>query len=130
MSVTTILGPDYLYTIAWLYGLDAVSPERAQVLELGCGDGQRLAAQAALWPQAQFIGVELATETVAAAPRQTMDNLTLLHLMPEQVVAAISGPFDYIMIHGAFRFLDNATRDALLAYCQQQLAPRGLIAQS
>ena len=56
-----------LETIATLFGLMPVPSAHARVLELGCGSGENLAAQALAYPGAQFVGCDASARAIAAA---------------------------------------------------------------
>lgn len=121
----------HLQAVAHLYGLQTAAPEKARILELGCEGGANLLPQALRYPQAQFVGIELACEDYAVPQQHILsngaDNLQLALLSVDQVLALECGEFDYILLHGSFTLLGNATTDALLDYFRQHLSPQGVI---
>ncbi|WP_160173977.1 bifunctional class I SAM-dependent methyltransferase/glycosyltransferase [Mangrovibacter sp. MFB070] len=125
--------PDYIGSVAWLYGFDAVAPVNARVLELGCGDGAWLASQAARWPESSWVGVELSCENLNTSQTQILTrmggpaNLSICSASLEELLSTDIGQFDYIIIHGTFSLLSNQRIDQVLAYCQMHLASQGLI---
>lgn len=130
--MSLLFSPDYLQSVAWLYGLNTQAASNARVLELGCSNGAALAALAAQWPTGQFVGIELNSESSAtelhAVPSET--NLQLLAVSLDDLLASRLGLFDYIVIHGTFSQLGNAITDAVLQFCRQHLDDRGVIACS
>lgn len=121
--------PDRLATIAHLFGLNAPALSHARVLEIGCAAGGNLLPLAVRYPKAEFIGVDLSSRQIAAA--QDLANVAGLRNV-RLICASFTdlppelGEFDYIISHGVFSWVDTATQDAMLALCEQRLAPRGV----
>src|SRR5689334_15736246 len=59
--------PDVMAAAAILHGLTAPPPERARVLELGCGTGGNLIAMAMRLRKATFVGIDLSPAQVERA---------------------------------------------------------------
>lgn len=113
--------PDHLAAMARLRGVRARAPERAAVLEIGCGSGGNLLPMAAHLPEARFVGVDLSAEELARAP-----------LLPPNVElragdgAAVVGAFDYVVAHGVWSWVAPETRRALLAAIRRVLTADGV----
>jgi len=123
--------PDRLATIGRLYGLETVAPQRCRYLELGCGSGMNLLSMAALLPDAQFLGIDLAAEPIIIAQRHVAE-LGLRNLTFQQGdITALGGTgtlgaFDYITAHGVFSWVPPAVRTALLQLCASHLSAHGV----
>jgi predicted O-linked N-acetylglucosamine transferase (SPINDLY family)/predicted O-methyltransferase YrrM len=124
--------PAGINTTAALYGIDCAHPERAQVLELGCGKGFHLIRQASMYPQSTFVGIDLDPDKIAQGQQRIseigIDNVFLYSLVLADLLSIDPGKFDYIIIHEIFSLLDERTRESLLSYCEQHLTPCGIVA--
>lgn len=121
--------PDWLRTIGRLYGLDPAPADRCRVLELGCGRGGNLVPLAALLPDSEFVGVDLATSQVDEARRDAA-ALGLANLRFEAMdiadVPAAWGAFDYVICHGVYSWVPEHVRRRILEISSTQLAPHGV----
>jgi SAM-dependent methyltransferase len=120
---------DRLWTIAHLFGRKPAQPDRARVLELGCGSGGHLIPMAASMPEAKFVGfdltlgaVEEARSVIAAAGLSNIEvyQRDILDLPRDM------GTFDYIVVHGVYSWVPAPVRTALLEACKRHLAPEGV----
>ncbi|RYF56425.1 MAG: class I SAM-dependent methyltransferase, partial [Comamonadaceae bacterium] len=59
--------PEHLEAIACVFGVDAVPPAGARVLELGCASGGNLIPFAARYPASRCLGVDLSQVQVERA---------------------------------------------------------------
>jgi SAM-dependent methyltransferase len=123
--------PDRLATVGRLYGLETVPPERCRYLELGCGSGMNLLSMAALLPEAQFLGIDLAAEPIAIAQRHVRELglRNLIFLQGDITTIATTGDlgaFDYIAAHGVYSWVPEPVRAALLALCARHLSAHGV----
>lgn len=118
-----------LATHGRLCGLSTALPAACRLLELGCGDGGNLIPQAVAFPQAHFVGVDLAASAVAEG-RQTIAALGLanvtLHVGDIGAFDPGPEPFDFIVAHGVLSWVPESVRQALLALCGRCLAPHGV----
>jgi SAM-dependent methyltransferase len=118
-----------LEAIAALFGLAPIPPASARVLELGCGAGRNLAAQALAHPAARFVGCDASAAAVAAA-RELVEALGLANVELRRQdlceVDASWGKFDYILCHGVFSWVDPQVRRKLLEIFRHNLAPQGI----
>ena len=121
--------PDRLAAIASLLGLRAAGPDRARILEAGCGDGANLLPLAARYPDATFVGCDLSSLLVARA-RATSDALGLRNVQLVEgdlrEVAPTLGTFDYVIAHGFYSWVPADVREAFIAMLGRQLNPGGL----
>jgi SAM-dependent methyltransferase len=121
--------PAHLATLAALYGMNPADVGRCRVLELGCGFGANLLPMAYYYPDAKFVGIDLAGSSVARG-RQNAAALGLrnieLHHLDILDVGADFGEFDYIMSHGVYSWVPDIVRDKMLSVCKNNLAPHGV----
>jgi SAM-dependent methyltransferase len=121
--------PDRMHVVASLFGMNPAPIEHCRVLEVGCGDGNNLLAQAYCCPNSTFVGIDLAerpirkaSETAAAVGlRNTRFEVLDLTALPDNF-----GEFDYITAHGIYSWVPQAVRDGLLRLCRDHLAPNGV----
>ncbi len=118
-----------LAAIGRLFGMEAAHPAAARVLELGCGTGINLLAMAQLFPDARFIGVDLSKSQIemaeAAASAAGISNAQFLHADLAELDQEL-GTFDYIISHGVYSWIPDATKEALLRVSKEHLAPKGI----
>ncbi len=122
--------PDQISTVAFLHGLDPPSPLSCRMLELGCGSGETLIGIAYAVPDARLVGIDLAATAIARAQRTAqaleLHNVEFHVADLRDLLGGSLGEFDYVAAHGLYTWVDQATRDALLAVCGEHLAPDGL----
>lgn len=124
--------PDHLAVLGRLLGFRAAPIARCRLLELHCGAGQSLLPLAAVLPEARLIGWDSAKSQVDFARRLVgelpYENVEVLGGPLEEAVASLAehGPFDFIICHGLFSYVDRDNQDELLALCRQTLEPRGM----
>ncbi len=121
--------PDHLGMFGRLFGIPTAPPERCRVLEIGCAVGGNLLPMAACLPGSHFVGVDLSGIQIARAVESAaavgLGNVTFIH-GDFREVSSRAGPFDYIICHGVFAWVDQATQTALLAFMHERLAPDGV----
>ncbi|MBU6258171.1 MAG: class I SAM-dependent methyltransferase [Burkholderiales bacterium] len=120
---------DRLATLGRLCGLASALPARCRLLELGCGDGGHLIPQALAFPQARFVGIDLAATAIAEG-RQALAALGLdnLELRVGDIGEVDPGPepFDFIVAHGVLSWVPATVRQRLMDLCARCLAPQGV----
>lgn len=121
--------PARLAAIARMFGLQAAPVETARVLELGCAAGGNLIPHAVRYPNAKFLGVDLARSQVAAG-RMRIAQLGIgnceIQCKSFTELDASAGPFDYVICHGVYSWVPGPVKHELLKICRQQLAPNGI----
>lgn len=122
--------PDRLATAAALYGMRPASVENCSVLELGCGNGSNLLAQAYGLPSARFVGIDLAANHIQKARESAADlgltNVEFRQMDLMELDAAEFGKFDYITAHGLFSWVPKAVRSRILQIFRELLGPNGV----
>ena len=122
--------PDRLATQATLFGMSPADVATCRVLELGCGNGSNLIAQAYLLPEAKFIGVDLAKthiEDAAAAARGFgFTNIEFRQMDVMDMSEADFGKFDYITAHGLFSWVPDLVREKVLELYRELLNENGV----
>jgi SAM-dependent methyltransferase len=121
--------PDRLRTVAQMFGVDAPPVATARVLEIGCGDGSNLIPVADAFPQATFLGCDLAPRAIDAGnaliARAGLGNIEL-RLQDLRELPASFGHFDYVIAHGFYSWVPPGVRDALMALLAARLTPNGV----
>jgi methyltransferase-like protein/cyclopropane fatty-acyl-phospholipid synthase-like methyltransferase len=118
-----------LSTIAHLFGLKTPNIETARILELGCASGGNIIPQAALYPKAKFVGVDLSAEQVKVG-EELIKKAGLKNI--EIKAASITdidksyGEFDYIICHGVLSWVPDFVREAIFKVCAERLSPTGV----
>ena len=118
-----------LEALAALHSLTPVPPQTANVLELGCGSGVNLIAQAMDFPSARFIGCDYSATAIAAG-QELVQALGLENIGLRQ--ADISrldhswGKFDYIICHGVYSWVAPDVRRHILKILREHLTPSGI----
>jgi SAM-dependent methyltransferase len=100
-------------------------------LELGCGDATNLIPLAKYRPESQFLGIDGSERLIHAAVTErdanALSNLTLRRGTFAETLGDMTGPFDYVVLHGVFSWVDDQTRDLLLEFAAGSLASDGLL---
>jgi methyltransferase-like protein len=121
--------PDWLYTVGRLHGLDPVPVQQCRVLELGSGRGGNLVPLAVQFPEAEFVGVDLAASQVADGQRAVADlGLVNIRFAAMDIcdVPTSWGEFDYIICHGVYSWVPPAVRSRILEIAATQLSASGV----
>lgn len=122
--------PERMALVSLLHGGPRPRLDGYRVLELGCGDGANLIPMAYFRRHATFVGVDGAHTRVAIAEqRRTSLGLANVSFVAADFTSAadrVAGPFDFIVAHGVFSWVDDDARDALLRLCADRLRAGGL----
>src|SRR5690606_29689840 len=101
----------------------------ARVLELACASGGNIIPLAELYPEAEFVGVDLLSKELEEGQRlieaNGLRNVRLLHRSVTDIDAAF-GQFDYIIAHGLFSWVDDEVQRHILRVCKENLGPSGV----
>jgi methyltransferase-like protein/trans-aconitate methyltransferase len=121
--------PARLAAVAALYGLAAPPAARARVLELGCASGGNIIPLAARFPEARFLGVDLARRHVEEAQRR-ISALGLANIEVRQADLTHFSPgaeqYDYVICHGVFSWAPRAAQESVFRICRETLTNNGL----
>lgn len=121
--------PDYLATLATLFGLSPPPVERCRVLELGCGCGGNLIPISEALPESECVGIDLSHNQIAEGQAMVhalgLKNILLRRMNILDIDTSL-GQFDYIIAHGIYSWVPEQVQDKLLAVCNRNLAPNGI----
>jgi methyltransferase-like protein len=121
--------PQHLAALAILHGLDPPDVTHARVLELGCATAGNIIPLAARFPEAVFLGVDLAQRHIDQG-RGRIAELDLRNIGLEQGDLAsleLAGrQFDYVICHGVFSWVPREVQEAIFRICRQTLTANGL----
>lgn len=124
------MNPARMGALGFLFGMRPVPASRCRMLELGCGQGFTLLALAQLFPQSEFIGVDLSQRQVENANRLAahagLTNVRFEHRSIMDISLERDGAFDYIASHGVYSWVPSDVREKLLEICGSQLGPQGM----
>lgn len=131
-SFTPELAPAWLDTVATICGFAAPRHGgRRTWCELGCGPGLAPLVFAATHPRDTFHGIDLMPEHVARGRAMAHDaglgNLTLHALDFDAACDLDLPPFDYIVAHGVYAWVDDAATASMRRFIHRHLAPGGLV---
>ncbi len=97
--------------------------------EIGCGDGFGACLLAAANPGTQFTGIDINPDHVAAARRRASEaglgNIDF-HLLDISDGRRQYASYEFIVAHGIFSWVAPQTRDAIMRFAAQSLAPGGV----
>jgi SAM-dependent methyltransferase len=121
--------PDLMAVMATLQGMTPAPIDGCRVLEIGCGDGTNLLPMAMLYPQSQFLGIDLSPRQIAQGQSICSElglaNLELLCADLLTLDAGI-GAFDYIICHGVYSWVPPRVQDGILMSCGRHLSAQGV----
>ena len=122
--------PDRLATQATLFAMSPADVATCRLLELGCGNGSNLIAQAFLLPDASFVGVDLAKthidDAIAAAKELGLTNVEFRQMDVMEMSESDFGRFDYITAHGLFSWVPQFVRTKVIALYRELLNENGV----
>jgi SAM-dependent methyltransferase len=121
--------PEYLRSMALVFGLNPADVEKARVLEIGCASGMSLIPFAESNPKAHCVGIDISKVEIEHGKQIVSDlglkNVDLQHFSISDITDDF-GKFDYIICHGVYSWVDEAIRDKILAICKNNLNKNGL----
>src|SRR5262245_56107405 len=89
----------------------------ARVLEIGCGTGGNLLPMAEVFPDARFIGIDLAATQIAVGQElQRAAGITNVELRAFDIcdIDKSFGEFDYIIVHGVYSWVPDNVKARVL----------------
>jgi SAM-dependent methyltransferase len=117
--------PERLALASLLHGGPRARLAGYRVLELGCADGSNLIPMALFRPDGDFVGIDSARSQIALADGHKKSlGLKNVEFVCADLCAAdryVSGEFDFVVAHGVFSWISDATRDAMLEFCARRL---------
>ncbi|PCJ71285.1 MAG: hypothetical protein COA62_01345 [Rhodobiaceae bacterium] len=121
------LSPSRLAGRAFVEGYPTTTLEGASYLEIGCGSGANVIAQAAACPEMHFTGTssEGGSAIAAFAHDAKLKNLDIGDLDLSQFKANL-GSFDFVVADDVFSKASTAERMALLVLVHRHLADGGI----
>jgi SAM-dependent methyltransferase len=126
------LSPAWLNYVAALNGIAPRSLQASfRYLELGSGFGSSSVINAAAFPQASFDACDLNPVHVdggrAYAAQLGVGNITFHAIAFDDLLARLPGPYDFVVLHGVYSWVDARTRQVLREIIARLLAPGGLL---
>lgn len=121
--------PDTLATVATLMGRQVPAVATARILELGCASGGNLIPMAVEYPGARLHGIDLTERHIrdgqARIAALGLSNITL-DVADLLTIDFGDNVYDYIICHGVYSWVDQATQQAILRLIKRHLAPAGI----
>jgi methyltransferase-like protein/SAM-dependent methyltransferase len=120
--------PDRLATVAALFGVAAPSPDRCNVLELGCAGGGNIIAMAVELPESTFFGADASARQVDEG-LETIEALGLGNVELRHADILELGnirAFDYVVCHGVFSWVPEPVQEGILEICARTLTESGV----
>src|SRR5688500_2995643 len=106
--------------LAFLHGIDAPDLKTCRVLELGCNRGLHLIGMAQLYPDAQFVGIDLSESSIARAA-ELAEALELknvgFRVMDVAQLSGRAGECDHLIAHGLYSWVSETLREKILEIC-------------
>lgn len=122
--------PDRIAATARLFGLRTADPSKCRVLEIGCGQGGNLISLASIYPESEFVGIDLSPGHIKRGLRNAtaagIPNVELHAMNVADFDADRFGTFDYIIAHGIYSWVPDPIARHVLRICRQTLSPAGL----
>ena len=125
----SLSSPSRLNGIATLFGLTAIDPARANILELGCGSGGNIIPLSARFPNSTFVGVEPSLEKIDLAKKQSLDlNLDNIQFFNESIADLDLGDekFDYIIAPRLYSLASDGDQERIFEIMRDFLSPNGI----
>jgi methyltransferase-like protein/cyclopropane fatty-acyl-phospholipid synthase-like methyltransferase len=121
--------PEAVGGVAKVFGLDPVLPEKARVLELGCASGGNIIPLAERYPDSEIVGIDYSKVQIDAA-EATIKSLSLKNITfkCESILDfdTKGKPFDYIIVHGIYSWVDKEVQNKILEICGDCLSDNGV----
>jgi SAM-dependent methyltransferase len=121
--------PAHLAAVVALFGLRAPAIGGARVLELGSASGGNIIPLAARFPNARFLGIDLAQRHIEDGRKRIaalgLANIQLLQADLAQLSLG-EEQVDYIICHGVLSWVPTAAQDAIFRICGTTLATNGV----
>ncbi|MBL8644556.1 MAG: class I SAM-dependent methyltransferase, partial [Rhodospirillaceae bacterium] len=103
-------------------------------LELGCGYGLSVLMEAAVFPHAQFYGVDFMPEHIAWAKRIAaqagLENVHFYELSFVDLMGSAIPDVDFVAMHGVWSWVSAENRQAILRFLDKRLKSGGVVLNS
>ncbi len=121
--------PEGLSGMARLFGMKPALPSSCRVLELGCAAGGNLLPMATVYPNSEFVGIDLSRveidEGIGNIKALGLGNV-ILETRDIMDVKDRYGTFDYITTHGVYSWVPRPVQDEILRLIRTLLNPQGV----
>lgn len=121
--------PAHLAVMGEIFGMKPVNPAKARVLEIGGASGWNLIPLAQLYPNAEFVNMDLGKVQIddgaAHVKNLGLKNIEMRHASVTDIDESW-GKFDYIICHGVFSWIPEDAQDAVLRVCKENMSKNGL----
>lgn len=121
--------PENSYMAGLLYGVDGVLPNKARVLEIGCGVGANSISFALNHPDAKVTGVDLSSKQIELANelknRLGVKNAKFIKKDILEIDDKF-GEFDYIIAHGVYSWVDDDVKEKIFKIFKECLSKNGI----
>ncbi|MBC7924282.1 MAG: methyltransferase regulatory domain-containing protein, partial [Bryobacteraceae bacterium] len=118
-----------LATVGTLLGMRPPEIQNCRVLELGCGEGLHLIPMALEFPDAQFVGIDIAERPIARAvdlaAELGISNISF-RVADLQQLSGQRGECDYLIAHGVYSWVSPQVQERMLDLCERILAENGI----
>ena len=120
--------------MAFTAALNGFNPPRPEghfrYCDLGCGNGMTLNAYAAMYPDAEFLGIDFNPGHISDAREQAeeleLDNVHYIQGSFDQVDVSDWPQFDFVGMNGIYSWLDEDVRPSAVRLVDRILRPGGL----
>lgn len=122
--------PDDMATRARLFGTTPPAVESARILEIGCSDGANLISIAASLPDSVCVGIDPSASQIANGEKVVkgakLKNVFLAELAFQDLPDKPEEPYDFIIAHGVYSWIDADSQAVLIEKIKSHLAPNGV----
>ncbi len=129
------LSPSWLNYVAAIHGCPPRPTDREfTYIELGCGLGHSVNANAAAYPKGRFYGVDFNPAHIEHAERYArqmgIGNVQFLERSFQQLAGIDLPDFDFICLHGVYSWISAEARLAVQKLIFDKLKPGGIVYNS
>lgn len=121
--------PENSYMAGLLYGVEGVLPDKARVLEIGCGVGANIISFALNHPKSKVVGVDLSSKQISMAnelkKRLGTKNIEFIKKDILEIDKKF-GEFDYIIAHWVYSWVSDDVKRAIFKIFKECLSENGI----
>jgi len=126
----TFSHPEYLASLATLYGLTPPKVSSSRILEIGCSTGGNLLPISVVYPDAYCLGIDISDRQIEIGRNiaSQMDRPGNIELKAMDIARFDKsfGRFDYIIAHGIFSWVPDPVQEKILSILNTHLSPYGV----